>query len=189
MPYQTSDIRKGLKIKMDNAPWKVVDFQFVKPGKGTAFTSTKLKNIITGQVIERNFRTGETLDEVDVDTRTATFSYMEGDTYIFMDSETFDQFPIQKAQLGDQWKWLLEGMACDILFYEGRAITVELPNFIELAITYSEPAVKGDTANNVTKNAEVSTGASVRVPLFIDVGNIVRIDTRTGEYLERVATK
>ncbi len=189
MPYQTSDIRKGLKFKMDNAPWNVVEFLFVKPGKGTAFTRTKLKNLITGQVIERNFRTGETLDEVDVATRTATFSYMEGDTYIFMDSESYDQYPIQQSQLGDQSRWLQEGMSCDILFYEGRAINVELPNFIELPITYAEPAVKGDTANNVTKNAEVSSGATVRVPLFIDVGNIVRIDTRTGEYLERVATK
>ncbi len=189
MPYQTSDSRTGLKFTMDNAPWNVVEFLFVKPGKGTAFTRTKLKNLITGQVIERNFRTGETLDEVDVATRTATFSYMEGDTFIFMDSESYDQYPIQQSQLGDQSRWLQEGMSCDILFYEGRAINVELPNFIELPITYAEPAVKGDTANNVTKNAEVSTGATVRVPLFIDVGNIVRIDTRTGEYLERVATK
>jgi elongation factor P len=189
MPYQTSDIRKGLKFKMDNAPWNVVEFLFVKPGKGTAFTRTKLKNLITGQVIERNFRTGETLDEVDVQTRTATYSYKDADQYIFMDTETYDQFPIQSVQLGDQEKWLMEGMACDILFYEGRAITVELPNFIEVVVTYSEPAVKGDTANNVTKNAEVSTGAAILVPLFIEEGNIVRIDTRTGEYVGRVATK
>ena len=189
MPYQTSDIRKGLKFKMDGAPWNVVEFLFVKPGKGTAFTRTKLKNLITGQVIERNFRTGETLDEVDVQTRTATYSYKDGDQYMFMDTETYDQFPIQSSQLGDQEKWLMEGMACDILFYEGRAITVELPNFIEVVVTYSEPAVKGDTANNVTKNAEVSTGAAILVPLFIEEGNIVRIDTRTGEYVGRVATK
>ncbi len=189
MPYQTSDIKKGLKFKMDNAPWNVVEFMFVKPGKGTAFTRTRLKNLITGQVVERNFRTGETLEEVDVQTRSASYSYKDGDQYIFMDTETYDQFPIQAVQLGDQEKWLMEGMVCDILFYEGRAITVELPNFIEVVITYSEPAVKGDTANNVTKNAEVSTGASILVPLFIEEGNIVRIDTRTGEYVGRVATK
>jgi len=189
MPYQTSDIKKGLKFKMDNAPWNVVEFLFVKPGKGTAFTRTKLKNLITGQVIERNFRTGETFEEVDVATRSVTYLYKDGDLYMFMDAESYDQFPIQEAQLGDQAKWLTEGMACDVLFYEGRTITAELPNFIEVPITYSEPAVKGDTSNNVTKKAEVSTGASINVPLFIEEGNIVRIDTRTGEYVSRVATK
>ena len=189
MPYQTSDIRKGLKIKMDGGPWAVIEFMFVKPGKGTAFTRTKLKNLITGQVIERNFRTGETLDEVDVATRTASYTYKDGDQFIFMDTETYDQFPIQEAQIGDPVKWLQEGMPCEILFYEGRAITVELPNFIELPVTYAEPAVKGDTANNVVKNAEVLEGTQVQVPLFIDVGNIIRIDTRTGEYVGRVSTK
>ena len=168
MAYTTSDIKKNLKFKMDNAPWTVVDFQFVKPGKGTAFTWTKMKNLLTGQVIERNFRSGESLEEVDVEVREATFSYKDGDQYIFMDQETYDTFPINAAQLGDPGRFLMDSMHCHILFYEGRAINVYLPNFIEVAVTYTEPAVKGDTANNVTKDATITTGAVVKVPLFID---------------------
>lgn len=186
MPYQTSDIKKGLKFKMDGAPFTVVDFQFVKPGKGTAFTWTKMKNLITGQVLERNFRTGESLDEVDVETRDATYSYKDNNGFIFMDSETYDQFPVTEDALGDQAGFLMEGMTCSVLFYEGRVITVDLPNFIEVEVTYAEPAVKGDTANNVTKEATIETGATVRVPLFIDQGNTIRIDTRTGDYVGRI---
>ena len=189
MAYQTSDIKKGLKFKMDGAPYTVVDFQFVKPGKGTAFTWTKMKNLITGQVLERNFRSGEVLEEVDVETREATFSYKEGDQFVFMDTETYDQFPVNEDRLGEQAGFLMESMKCNILFYEGRVITVDLPNFIEVEVTYSEPAVKGDTANNVTKEAKIASGATVRVPLFIDQGNTIRIDTRTGEYVGRIQTK
>jgi len=189
MAYQTSDIKKNLKFKMDGAPWTVVDFQFVKPGKGTAFTWTKMKNLLTGQVIERNFRSGETLDEVDVETKDATYSYKEGEHYVFMDQETYDTFNITDDQLGDPGRFLMEGMLCHVLFYEGRAVSVDLPNFIEVEVTYTEPAVKGDTANNVTKEAKISTGATVKVPLFIDTGNTVRIDTRTGEYQGRIQTK
>ena len=186
MPYQTSDIKKGLKFKMDGAPYNVVDFQFVKPGKGTAFTWTKMKNLITGQVLERSFRSGEVLEEVDVETRESSFSYKEGDDFVFMDAETYDQFPVTAEKLGDSAGFLMEGMRCNILFYDGRVITIDLPNFIEVEVTYSEPAVKGDTANNVTKEAKIATGATVRVPLFIDQGTIIRIDTRTGEYVGRI---
>ncbi len=189
MAYQTSDIKKGLKFKMDSAPYTVVDFQFVKPGKGTAFVWTKMKNLISGQVLERNFRSGEVLEEVDVETREATYSYLDGDNYVFMDAETYDQFPVTAEKLGDSAGFLMEGMKCQILFYEGRVITVDLPNFIEVLVTYSEPAVKGDTANNVTKEAKIETGATVRVPLFIDQGTTIRIDTRTSEYVGRIQTK
>jgi len=189
MAYQTSDIKKGLKFKMDGAPYAVVDFQFVKPGKGTAFVWTKMKNLISGQVLERNFRSGEVLEEVDVETRESTYSYLDGDNYVFMDSETFDTFPVTAEKLGDSAGFLMEGMKCQILFYEGRVITVDLPNFIEVLVTYSEPAVKGDTANNVTKEAKIETGATVRVPLFIDQGTTIRIDTRTSEYVGRIQTK
>lgn len=189
MAYQTSDIKKGLKFKMDGAPFTVVDFQFVKPGKGTAFVWTKMKNLITGQVLERNFRSGEVLEEVDVESREATYSYLEGDNFVFMDAETYDQFPVTKEKLGDTAGFLMEGMKCQILFYEGRVITVDLPNFIEVVVTYAEPAVKGDTANNVTKEAKIETGATVRVPLFVDVGQTIRIDTRTAEYVGRIQTK
>ncbi|MFO0747443.1 MAG: elongation factor P [Myxococcota bacterium] len=189
MSYQTSDIKKNLKFKMDGAPWTVVDFQFVKPGKGTAFTWTRMKNLLTGQVIERNFRSGEVLEEVDVEVREASYSYKDGDQYVFMDQETFDTFNINDKQLGDPGRFLMEGMMCQVLFYEGRAVSVDLPNFIEVEVKYTEPAVKGDTANNVTKEATIATGATVKVPLFIDTGTIIRIDTRNGEYQGRIQTK
>ncbi|PKN57552.1 MAG: elongation factor P [Deltaproteobacteria bacterium HGW-Deltaproteobacteria-14] len=185
--YQTSDIKKGLKFKMDGAPWNVVEFQFVKPGKGTAFTRTKMKNLLTGQVIERNFRTGETFEPVDVETRTANFMYIDGEHFFFMDGETYEQFPVGATAMGDASKWLVDNMPCDILFYEGRAITVDVPNFVELEITYCEPAVKGDTANNATKTATLSTGATVQVPLFVEQNTVIKIDTRTGEYQGRVS--
>ncbi len=187
--YQTSDIKKGLKVKIQGAPWTVVEFLFVKPGKGTAFTRTKLKNLITGQVVERNFRTGETLEPVDVETRSALFMYHDGDSYIFMDNETYEQFPVMQSALGDSAGWLIDNMQCDILFYEGRPISVDLPNFVELEITYCEPAVKGDTANNATKTATLSTGATVQVPLFVEQGTTIRIDTRTSSYVSRVSSK
>lgn len=185
--YQTSDIKKGLKFKMDGSPWNVVEFQFVKPGKGTAFTRTKLKNLLTGQVIERNFRTGETFEPVDVETRTANFMYIDGEHFFFMDGESYEQFAVGETAMGDSYKWLVDNMPCDILFYEGRAITVDVPNFVELEITYCEPAVKGDTANNATKTATLSTGATVQVPLFVEQNTVIKIDTRTGEYQGRVS--
>jgi len=184
--YQTSDIKKGLKVKIDGAPWNVVEFLFVKPGKGTAFTRTKLRNLITGQVIERNFRTGETFEPVDVETRTTTYMYNDGDTYYFMDAETFEQHPVPETAVGDNLRWLQDNMQCEILFYERRAISVDVPNFVELEITYCEPAVKGDTANNATKAATMSSGATVQVPLFVEQGTTIRIDTRTGDYVGRV---
>lgn len=185
--YQTSDIKKGLKFKMDGAPWNVIEFQFVKPGKGTAFTRTKMKNLLTGQVLERNFRTGETFEPVDVETRTASFVYRDGDLFHFMDGETYEQFPVSEATMGDAAKWLEDNMECQILFYEKRPITVDVPNFVELEITYCEPAVKGDTANNATKTATVSTGATVQVPLFVEQNTVIRIDTRTSEYVGRIS--
>ncbi|TNF28203.1 MAG: elongation factor P [Deltaproteobacteria bacterium] len=184
--YQTSDIKKGLKFKMDGSPWNVVEFQFVKPGKGTAFTRTKMKNLLTGQVVERNFRTGETFEPVDVETRSAQFMYQEGEHFFFMDGESYEQFPVGETAMGENAKWLVDNMECQILFYEGRAITVDVPNFVELEITYCEPAVKGDTANNATKLATLSTGATVLVPLFVEQNTVIRIDTRTGEYQGRV---
>ncbi len=184
--YQTSDIKKNLKIKMDGAPWTVVEFLFVKPGKGTAFTRTKLKNLITGQVIERNLRTGETLEPVDLEQRTATMMYEEGDDIYFMDQDNYEQFPVPRSALGDQAKWLVDQMQVDLLFYEGKVVTAEIPNFVEAEITYCEPAVKGDTANNATKAATVLGGATVQVPMFINQGEVIRIDTRTGEYQGRV---
>jgi elongation factor P len=185
--YQTSDIRKNLKIKMDGAPWTVVDFLFVKPGKGTAFTRTKLKNLITGQVVEKNIRTGENLESVDLLNSTATMMYLEGDVFNFMDTSSYEQFAIHKDIIGSSGGWLLENMEVELLFYEGRVVSINLPNFVEMEIVYCEPAVKGDTATNTTKEAELSTGVKIGVPLFITQGETIRIDTRTGEYGGRVS--
>ena len=184
--YQTSDIRKNLKVKIDGAPWTVVEFQFVKPGKGAAFTRTKFKNLITGQVVERNIRSGETLEPVELTQRTATLMYKDGDDWHFMDSSTFEQFPVTVEALGDTAQWIIDQMPVDLLFYEGRPVSVEIPNFVELEVVHTEPAVKGDTATNTTKPATVSTGAEVQVPLFINEGEVIKIDTRTAEYQGRV---
>ena len=184
--YQSSDIRKNLKFKMDGQPWTVVEFQFVKPGKGTAFTRTKMKNLITGQVVERTFRSGETLESVDLQHRTASMMYQDGDDFHFMDTDTYEQFPIGKSVIGSSAKWVIENMEVELLFYEGRVVTIELPNFVEMEIAYCEPAVKGDTATNTTKEAELATGAKVQVPLFINQSEKIRIDTRTGDYAGRV---
>ncbi len=184
--YATSDIKKNLKIKMDGAPWTVVEFLFVKPGKGTAFTRTKLKNLITGQVVERNLRSGEQLEPADIDRRTATMMYQDGDDFFFMDQENYEQFPVSTEALGDSAKWLLDEMKVELCFYEGRVVTVDIPNHIEVEITYCEPAVKGNTATNATKPATVANGATVQVPLFINDGEVIKVDTRTGEYGGRV---
>ncbi|MEZ4268270.1 MAG: elongation factor P [Myxococcota bacterium] len=184
--YATSDIKKNLKVKIDGAPWTVVEFLFVKPGKGTAFTRTKLKNMLTGQVVERNFRTGETFEPADVEHRSATLMYTEGDDFYFMDSETFEQAPITRDVLGDSAKWLMENMAVEIHYYEGRAVSVDIPNHVDMEISYCEPGVKGDTATNATKAATMPTGAIVQVPLFIEQGELIKIDTRTSTYLGRV---
>jgi len=184
--YETSDIRKGLKVKVNDQPWIVVDFQFVKPGKGNAFTTTRIKNMITGQVIERNYKTGEKLEPVTLDVQNVQFLYAEGDDFHFMNNETYDQFHVPREQLGDAAKWLLENMVLELQFYNGKPISVELPTFVELKITYTEPAVKGNTATGATKSATLETGAEVQVPLFINDSDVLRIDTRTGEYVERV---
>lgn len=186
MAYQTSDIRKGLKVELDGQPYTVVDFQFVKPGKGQAFTRTRMKNLLTGNVIERSIRTGETLDEADVVDQTMQYMYNDADGFHFMNLESYDTIQISRDALGDAANWLVEQMEVQVLLYKGRPVTVDLPNFVELEITYCEPGIKGNTATGASKQATLSTGAMVGVPLFIEQGEWIRIDTRTGEYVERV---
>jgi len=185
--YDTSDLRKGLKIMMDGAPFIVVEAQFVKPGKGQAFTRTRMKNLLTGGVIERNIRSGEKMDAADVEDRASTFLYKEGDdSFVFMDKQTYDQIGVPADTVGEDWQFMKENTDVSLTFYNGRVISVTLPNFVELRVTHSEPGVKGDTANNVTKPATLETGASIAVPLFVNEGDMIRIDTRDGVYLERV---
>lgn len=184
--YDTSDIRKGLKIMMDGSPYTVVEFQFVKPGKGAAFTRTKVKNLLTGAVLERNFRSGEKFEPADVEIKTMTYLYKEAESFVFMDTTTYDQVSIPATTVGESARYMPENLTVEILFFNGRAVDVSLPNFIEQPITETDPGFRGDTATGVTKNAKIGTGATIAVPLFINVGDIVKIDTRNGEYLERV---
>lgn len=184
--YDTSELKNGLKVELDGYPYAVTYFLFVKPGKGTAFTRTKLKNLLTGAVIERTFRTGDRLAPADVTEDNMTYLFNDGESYTFMNTETFEQVAIQKEVLGEDTQWLLDNMAVRVLFYKGRPVNVEVPTFVELEVIYTEPAVKGNTSSGATKNAELQTGAIVKVPLFIERGNVLRIDTRIGEYVDRV---
>ncbi len=181
----TSDFRPKLKIEVDGTPYVIVQNQFVPPGKGVAFYKVKMKNLLTGGVQERNFRSGEKVGQPDIQDREMQFLYSDGDEYHFMDQQDFEQLPLSKEQLGDAWKFLKEETTCQILFYQGKAIDVELPNFAVLEITETTPAVKGDTVQGATKDAVIETGASLRVPLFLNEGEKIKIDTRTGEYVER----
>ncbi|MCS6913602.1 MAG: elongation factor P [Myxococcales bacterium] len=185
--YDTSDLRKGLKIMMDGVPYIVIECQFVKPGKGAAFTRTRMKNLLTGGVVEKNIRSGEKMEGADVEDREVTFLYKEGDgTYVFMDKTTYDQTAVSADVVDEAWRYLKENLDCQLTFYNGRPIAVTLPNFVELRVTATEPGVRGDTATGASKPATLETGATINVPLFINEGEVLRIDTRTGEYLERV---
>jgi elongation factor P len=184
--YDTSDLRKNLKIVIDGAPYTVVESQFVKPGKGQAFTRTKLKNMITGSVLERTFKSGERLEKADMEERQMQYLYPEGDQFVFMDTGSYNQINFSRDQLGDAADYLLDGMMVDVLFWSERPIGVTPPIFVELEVIETEPGFKGDTSSNVQKPATVSSGKVVQVPLFVNQGDVLKIDTRTGEYVERV---
>lgn len=184
--YSVSDIRKGLKVEIDNQPYTVIDFQFVKPGKGQAFTRTKLKNLITGNNLDRTFKIVESLHPADVTNVSMQFMYKDGEGFHFMNLETYDQIALSDDAVGEASNWLIPEMQVEVLFWNSRAINLDLPYFVELEITYCEPGVRGNTATGTGKPATVSTGATVSVPLFVNQGEWIRIDTRTGEYVERV---
>jgi len=182
----TQDIRKNLKLIIDNTPYVCVDAQFVKPGKGQAFTRCKLRNLVTGNVLERTFKSGESVEIADIQERKMTYIYPEGDSYVFMDQQTGDQITVAADSLGDEKRFLIDGLDVDVMFWNGNPIGVELPAHVVIQVTQSEPGVKGDTASGATKPATLSTGAVINVPLFINEGEWIKVDTRTGEYLERV---
>lgn len=186
MPGTTSDIRNGLIIRYNGDLHSVVEFHHVSPGNWRAFIRTRLKSLKTGRVQEVRFRSGEELDIVRVEHRNCQYLYQDGQDYIFMNTETYDQFPLPTEMLGDSAQLLKEGMVVEALFDGERVVGVELPTFINLEVTYTEQAVRGDTATNVLKAATVETGATVNVPLFVETGDTIKIDTRTGEYVERV---
>jgi len=181
----TSDIRKGLKLMQDGQPYMVVEFQFVKPGKGQAFTRTKMKNMLHGGVIERNIRSGEKLEAADVEERSLQYIYPEGDAFVFMNAQTGEQVTVQKEAVGDDAGFLIDGIEVSIIIYKGNPVSISLPPHIVVQVTETEPGVRGDTANNVTKPATISTGANVPVPLFVNAGEWIKVDTRTRSYLER----
>jgi elongation factor P len=186
MPGTTSDIRNGLVIRYNGELHTIVEFHHVSPGNWRAFIRTRLKNLKTGRVIETRFRSGEELDIARVEHRPCQYLYHDGQDYIFMHTETYDQFPIAADMLGDGAQFLKEGMLVDALFDGEAVVGVDLPTFVSLEVTYTEPSVRGDTATNVLKAATVETGASVNVPLFVEAGDMIKIDTRSGEYVERV---
>ncbi len=180
------DFRNGVTFEMDGGVWQVVEFQHVKPGKGAAFVRTKMKNVITGGVVEKSFRPTEKFENAFVERRDMQYSYNDGDLYYFMDQETFDMLPIAMGDIADKMKFVKENDVCKILSYKGNVFDIEPPTFVELAIAETEPGFAGNTATGATKPATLETGAVVQVPLFVDGSDIIRVDTRTGEYMERV---
>lgn len=179
------DFRNGMTFEMDGGVYSIVEFQHVKPGKGAAFVRTKIRNVITGAVTERTFNPNDKYPEAFVERRDMDYLYNDGDLYYFMDNETYEQLPINASVLNDNFKFVTENMTCKVLSYKGNVFGVEPPNFVVLKVTQTDPGFKGDTATNVTKPATVETGAEIKVPLFIDEGEMIQIDTRTGEYLSR----
>jgi elongation factor P len=182
----TSDFRNGFTMVIDNTIYSIAEFQHVKPGKGGAFVRTKLRNVQTGAVIDRTFRSGDKVEDIRLEKREMQYLYADGDLYHFMDTETYEQMGIDKTILGDRSNLLKENENAFILMAENKPITAELPNFVSLQITHTEPGMKGDTATGAVKPATLETGAMVMVPLFVNQGDTLKIDTRTGDYVERV---
>jgi len=182
----TVDFRSGVRLMVEGEPYYIVDFQHVKPGKGGAFVRTKLKSYLSRNLVERTFRSGERFEEPDLEEREMQFLYATGDDYTFMDTEAYDQLTFPKDQLGENADLIKENMIVKILVYEHRPIDVELPNFIELKVVDGEPGVRGDTASGGTKPVVVETGATIKVPLYLEIGTVIKIDTRTRSYVERV---
>jgi len=180
------DFKKGITVEMDGTVYTIVDFQHVKPGKGAAFVRTKLKNIVTGGVLEKTFSPTDKLPRAHVETKEMQYLYNYGELYYFMDLETYEQIPLNHSQVEDAMQYVKENSTVTIKFFKGAAFSVEPPYFVELEVTHTEPGFKGDTATGGSKPATLETGAVIQVPLFVNIGDVIRVDTRTGEYMERV---
>ncbi len=184
----TADFRNGMVLEIDGALWTITYFQHVKPGKGGAFVRTKLKNVLTGAVVDRTYRAGERVNDVRLERRPVAYSYSDGDLFHFMDLETYDMIPVSREMLGEgQLKYMKENLECEGLVHDDRVISVELPPFVELQVAATDPGHRGDTAQGATKPASLETGAVIQVPLFVDVGDVVRVDRREDKYLTRVS--
>ena len=184
--YMAGDVRNGTTFEMDGSVYKVVEFQHVKAGKGAAFVRTKLKNVINGSVLEKTFNPSEKLQGAEIEKRDMQYLYNDGELYYFMDNNTYEQIPLNKEQLGDTLRFLKENMSVKILSFKGNVFAIEPPIFVELEVTYTEPGFSGNTSTSANKPATLETGATINVPLFVNTGDIIRIDTRTGEYMERI---
>ncbi|MGM7701935.1 elongation factor P [Pseudalkalibacillus sp. Hm43] len=180
-----NDFKTGLTIEVDGGIWTVLDFQHVKPGKGAAFVRSKLRNLRTGAIQEKTFRGGEKVAKAHIDNRRMQYLYSSGEAHTFMDTESYEQLELQTAQIQEELKYLLENMSVQVQMYQGEIIGVELPNTVELEVTETEPGIKGDTASGGTKPATVQTGLTVQVPFFVNEGDVLIIDTRSGEYVSR----
>lgn len=186
MVVSTSQFRNGLKIELDGEPFVIVEFQHVKPGKGGAFVRTKLKSLTSGSVLDKTFRAGERVDTPNIEEREMQYLYQSTDGYCFMDTSTYEQIFLTEPHVGEARSFLQENVTVTVLFHNGVAVGVTLPIFVEIAIAETEPGVRGDTASGGTKPAKLATGAVVQVPFFLNVGDVIKVDTRTGEYIERV---
>jgi elongation factor P len=184
--YNTSEFRKGLKVQIDGDPYLMIECNFVKPGKGNALYKCKLRHLIRNTVLDRTYKGGDTLEAADVTEIDAQYLYQQGDTFVFMDNQTFEQYELSAEQVDDGWKYLKEGMVCSIVLFNDSPISITPPNHVELKVEYAEPGAKGNTATNVSKPVKVETGAEIQCPSFINTGDVIRVDTRTGEYVERV---
>ena len=184
--YMAGDLRNGTTFELDNNVFRVVEFQHVKPGKGAAFVRVKMKNVITGAVLERTFNPSEKLQGAEIEKRDMQYLYNDGELYYFMDNNTYDQLPLNKEQIGDALKYIKENMDVTILSFKGNVFNVEPPMFVELEVTYTEPGFSGNTTTTSGKPATLENGLEISVPLFVEIGDKIRIDTRTGEYMERL---
>ncbi len=183
--YSTAQFKRGLKIEIEGTPFQIVEFQHVKPGKGPAFVRTKLKNMLTGKILDRTFRSGEKVGEADIEDRSMQYLYHDGDGYVVMDHDTFEQISVPEEVVGDNTIWMLEDTEVNVLFYKGDPVSVDVPDFMILEIVETDPGVRGDTAQGGSKPAVLSTGAKINVPLFVNEGEKIKVDTRTATYLER----
>jgi elongation factor P len=184
--YNTSDFKKGLKVQIDGDPYLLTECNFVKPGKGQALYKCKLKNLIRGTSLDRTYKSGDSLDEADVTDIEAQYLYRQGDNYVFMDNDNYEQYELTSELVGDTAKWIKEGTVCTATLFNNNPITVDPPNHMILKIEYCEPAVRGNTATNLTKPVKLETGAEIMCPAFVESGETIKVDTRTGEYVERV---
>lgn len=184
--YNTSEFRKGLKVQLEGDPYLMIECVFVKPGKGQALYKCKLRNLLRNTVLDRTYKSGDSIEAADIEEIQAQYLYRQGQQFVFMDTTTYEQYELSAEQVDEAWKYLKEATICSVMLFNGRPISITPPNHVVLKVEYCEPGVRGNTATNVTKPAKVETGAEMTVPNFVEIGDLIKIDTRTGEYIERV---